>query len=69
MEWCNISGHEAARKFDRLIAQLQTELLKGSSRFGDLKDGLLDQVGRLPINLSQVQLKLPAIESVKKAEF
>lgn len=69
MEWCNISGFEAARRLDRHMAQMQLELLKGSSRFSDLKDTLLTQTGRLPINLSQVKDKLPLIEKLKKVEF
>ena len=69
MQWINISGHEAAYKFDRLIAAMQAELLRGSSRFDDLKDELVDQVSSLPINLTQVKVKLPVIERVKSAEF
>ncbi|MHB0958771.1 MAG: type I restriction endonuclease subunit R [Pirellulaceae bacterium] len=69
MQWVNITGHEAAHTFDRLIAQLQRELLRGSSRFDDLKDDLLNQISSLPINLSQVKVKLPVIERVKSPEF
>ncbi len=69
MMWCEISGAEAAYKFDRLIAILQCELLRGSSRFDDYKDTLLEQLGQLPINLSQVRVKLPIIERAKTNEF
>jgi type I restriction enzyme R subunit len=69
MQWVNISGHEAAHKFDRLIAQMQVALIKGSNRFDDLKDDLLNQISCLPINLSQVKVKLPIIEKAKSAEF
>jgi type I restriction enzyme R subunit len=69
MQWANISGNEEAYKFDRLIAQMQVALIKGSSRFDDLKDDLVNQVGVLPINLSQVKVKLPIIERVKGSEF
>jgi type I restriction enzyme R subunit len=69
MEWINITGHEEAYKFDRLVARLQTALLQGSSRFDDFKDELLDQVSRLPVNLNQVKVKLPVIEQVKSPEF
>ncbi len=68
-QWINIAGHEDAYRFDRLVCQLQTERLKGSARFDDLKAELLDGVGRLRINLSQVAAKVPAIERVKTAEF
>lgn len=65
MQWANIAGHEQAYKFDRLIAQLQVALIRGSNRFDDLKDDLLNQISSLPINLSQVRVKLPVIERVK----
>jgi len=69
MEWVNIAGHDAAYKLDQLIAQLQTELIRGSGRFDDLKDELLDRVSRLPINLSQVRVKLPTIERINSSDF
>ncbi len=69
MQWANIAGHEEAHKFDRLITQMQTALIKGSSRFDDLKDELVNQVSSLPINLSQVKVKLPIIERGEAAEF
>jgi type I restriction enzyme R subunit len=69
MQWVNIAGHEDAHRFDRLVCQLQTERLKGAARFDDLKGDLLDQVNRLPLNLSQVAAKMPVIDRVKTAAF
>ncbi len=69
MQWVNITGHEQAHQFDRLIAQMQAALIRGSSRFDDLKDELVDQISSLPVNLSQVRVKLPIIEQTKSAEF
>lgn len=69
MQWANIAGHEEAYKFDRLVAQMQVALIRGSSRFDDLKDDLANQISALPINLSQVKVKLPIIEKAKSAEF
>jgi type I restriction enzyme R subunit len=69
MQWTNITGHEPAHRFDRLITQLQIELLRQSSRWHDLKDEVLDLISRLPINLSQVRDKLELIERAKSAEF
>lgn len=69
MEWVDITRHEEAYKFDRLIARLQMELLKGSSRFANLKDELLNLVSALRINLNQVKVKLPTIDRVKSASF
>lgn len=69
MQWANIAGHEEAHRFDRLVTQMQVAHIKGSSRFDDLKDELVNQVSSLPINLSQVKVKLPIIEKSKSAEF
>jgi type I restriction enzyme R subunit len=69
MQWVNITGYEAAHKFDQLVTCLQTELIRGSSRWGDLKDELINQVSSLPVNLSQVRVKLPVIGRVKSSEF
>lgn len=69
MEWVNIAGHVEAWRFDRLIARLQGELLRGSSRFDDLRNELLDLVGELRINLTQVRAKLAVIERVKGNAF
>ncbi len=69
MQWANIAGNEEAHKFDRLIAQMQVAHIAGSSRFDDLKDELVNQVSSLPINLSQVKVKLPVIERVTSSEF
>ncbi len=69
MEWVDITRHEEAHKFDRLIARLQVELLKGSSQFANLKDELLDIVGALRVNLNQVKVKLAVIERVKSGDF
>jgi len=69
MQWINISGSEDAYKFDRLIAQMQVALIRASSRFDDLKDELLNQVHALPVNLSQVRVKLPIIDRIKSADF
>jgi hypothetical protein len=44
---------------DLLVSRLQTEHLKQSSSFDDLKAELLDQVGDLRVNLSQVKAVSP----------
>jgi type I restriction enzyme R subunit len=69
MQWVNIAGHEEAHEFDRLVCQLQTERLKGSSRFDDLKADLIDEVSRLRVNLTQVSVKVPVVERVKSTDF
>jgi type I restriction enzyme R subunit len=69
MQWVNISGNEEAYQFDKLVCQLQTEKLKGSAKFDDLKAKLLDEISQLRMNLSQVAVKAPVISRVKSADF
>jgi type I restriction enzyme R subunit len=69
MQWVNIAGHEEAYQLDKLVCQLQTEKLKGSSKFDDLKAELIDEVSQLRVNLSQVTAKVPVIDRVKSTDF
>ncbi|TWU41878.1 DEAD/DEAH box helicase family protein [Novipirellula artificiosorum] len=69
MQWVDIAKHEEAYKFDRLIAQLQAELIRGGGKFSDMRDEVVNLVSSLRINLSQVKLKLSVIERVKSDEF
>ena len=69
MQWVDITRQEEAWKFDRLIARAQIELIRGSSKFDDYRDEIINMVASLRINLSQVKIKLPIIEQVKSAEF
>lgn len=69
MQWIDLTRQEEAWKFDRLIARAQTELIRGSSRFADFRDEILNIISSLRINLSQVRVKVPVIEKVKSLEF
>lgn len=69
MQWIDIAKFEEAYKFDRMIAQLQTELIRGGGKFDDLRDAVVNLVSSLRINLSQVKDKLQVIEKVKSDEF
>jgi type I restriction enzyme R subunit len=69
MQWVPISGHEDAHRFDKLVCQLQTEMLRKSSTFDDFKADVLNSVGQLRINLSQVAVKMPIIDKVKSNGF
>jgi len=69
MQWVPIAGHEEAYRFDRLVCQLQNERLKGSGTFDDLKADLLNDIGHLRINLTQVAVKIPVIDKLKSSEF
>lgn len=69
MQWVDIAKFEEAWKFDRLIAQLQAELIRGGSKFADLRDAVINLVSSLRINLSQVKVKIAVIERVKTEDF
>ncbi|MFO0945616.1 MAG: DEAD/DEAH box helicase family protein [Planctomycetota bacterium] len=69
MQWIDIAKYEEAYKFDRLIAQLQAELIRGGNKFDDMRGEVVNLVSALRINLSQVKVKLPIIERVKSKEF
>ena len=69
MQWVDISKYEEAYKFDRLIAQLQMELIRGGGKFADLQAVAVNLVSSLRMNLSQVKVKMPVIERVKSDEF
>ena len=69
MQWVDITRQEEAWKFDRLIARAQVELIRGSSKFADLRDEIVVIASSLRVNLSQVKVKVPVIEKVKSAEF
>jgi type I restriction enzyme R subunit len=69
MQWIDITRQEEAWKFDRLIANAQVELIRGSSKFNDHRDEIVGLVSSLRINLSQVRVKLDLIEMVKSSNF
>lgn len=69
MQWRNIGGNEAAHKFDLLVCRMQTEHLKKSSSFDDLKIDLQDQLNDLRMNLSQVKAVAPLIVEARTNDF
>lgn len=69
MQWRNIGGHEAAHKFDLHVCRLETELLKGSSSFNDLKADTLGMLDDLRMNLAQVKAVAPIITEARTADF
>lgn len=69
MQWVDINKFEEAYKFDRLIAQLQSELIRGGGKFADYQDAVINLVSSLRTNLSQVKVKHHIIERVKSDEF
>ena len=69
MQWVNIRGQLEARRLDLLIARMQLELVRHSSRFEDLKIELLDRVNALAMHLNPVREKADLIRSVKGSAF
>jgi type I restriction enzyme R subunit len=69
MQWRDISGREDAYRLDLLIGKIQETLLSKSAEFADYKDSLLQQIGELPINISQVKNRIAWIDKVKSGEF
>ena len=69
MQWRNIGGSEAAHKFDLLVCRMQTEHLKKSSSFDDLKGELQGQLDELRMNLSQVKAVAPLIVETRTDDF
>ncbi|MEO5370926.1 MAG: DEAD/DEAH box helicase family protein [Magnetococcus sp. DMHC-1] len=69
MQWIDIRDHAAAWQFDRLMALMQVELLKKSSRFEDYRDQALDQVAQLQMHLNPVRDKGEAIKRFKDGAF
>lgn len=69
MQWRDTKGAEAAYKFDLLATRMQTEKLRGSASFDNLKNDLINDVRQLPINLNQVRAKDELISQVKSEAF
>lgn len=69
MKWVDIRSHTDAYRFDLLVTNLQTELLKKSGRLMDFKDQMLDQISRLQMHLNPVREKADTINQVKNVDF
>jgi type I restriction enzyme R subunit len=69
MQWINIRGHAEAYSLDLLVARLQVELMRKSSRVQDLKDELLARVVVLQPHLNPVRERAETIKRVKSSAF
>ena len=69
MQWADIRGQVDAYRFDLLMTQMQTELLKKSGRFDDYKAQMRHQVGKLQRRLNPVRQKSEIIKQVESAGF
>lgn len=69
MQWINLTGPSAAYEFDLLLTRMQTELVRRSSRFADLKDEFLAWVAELIPHLNPVREKADSLKRVKSPLF
>jgi len=69
MQWINLAGPADAYAFDLLVARMQTELLRGSGRFADLKDMFLSWISELIPHLNPVREKATTLKRVKTSDF
>lgn len=69
MQWRSIAGKEKPYEFDLLMTRTQTEKLKNSGAFADLRDAARNTVSQLPINLNAVREKSDLINNVKNLGF
>ncbi len=69
MQWVNLAGPADAYGFDLLIARMQTELLRGSGRFADLKDRFLNWMSELILHLNPVRERAATLKAVKATDF
>ena len=69
MQWMDIRGQIDAYRFDLLVANLQSELFKDSSRFHDFKDQLRNRISELQMHLNPVRAKAEIIKEVQGSEF
>ena len=69
MQWRDIGGSEAAHRFDLLVSRLQTEYLRQSSRFEDLRSEVTNGLDGLRMNLAQVKAVATTIAEVRTTEF
>jgi type I restriction enzyme R subunit len=69
MQWRDIGGGEAAHAFDMLVCRLQTEHLKQSSRFDDLKAEVISRLDELRLNLAPVRAVASTIAEVRTDAF
>ena len=69
MQWINLSGLADAYAFDLLVTRMQTELLRGSGSFADLKDKFLGWIGELILHLNPVKERAETLKRIKSADF
>ena len=69
MQWIKLEGPADAYAFDLLVTRMQTELLRKSSRFADLKDKFLDWISEIILHLNPVRERAATLKKVKTSAF
>ena len=69
MQWIKLTGPSDSYAFDLLVTQMQTELLRGSGRFTDLKDRFLNWVSELILHLNPVRERSATLKMIKGSDF
>ena len=69
MQWRKPKAQPAAYKFDFLMTCAAVARLTGSADYDDLRDVIVEWVGRLPINLNQVRDRITAVGLCKSGGF
>jgi type I restriction enzyme R subunit len=69
MQWVDIRGDTRALELDRLVAEMQCDLLMGSSAFADRKGELTTRIQSLPMHVNQVRQKAELIAAIRKPDW
>jgi len=69
MQWVILVGPADAYAFDLLITRMQTELLRESGRFADLKDKFLSWISELILHLNPVRERAATLKRIKTSDF
>jgi type I restriction enzyme, R subunit len=69
MQWIDIAGYREAYELDLLLAQTETELVRGSMKVADCQAALIDRISQLKMNLNPVRERFTAIQQARSPEF
>ena len=69
MKWRNFQHDIDAYRFDLLMAKLQVNVLKGTSRVDNFKDAVLNTVAMLKTNLNPVRAKSGPLSMIQSEKF
>lgn len=69
MQWVDIRGDTRALELDKLVAEMQCDLLQGSSAFFDHRAELVGRIQPLPMHLNQVREKAELIAAIRKPDW